>query len=405
MNIRELKSKTIMNFMFDMEDEKNDKSYIEKEFIKELSNSGTPLIEEIPNDNKNVLVTFVYVSSEEIDNVLLLSGITPELTEENKEECSLENIKDTNIWFKSYVVANDIRFMYYFFPNDSLNIDCEDRWNKMTIDNYNNNKLMWDENITYSYAIMPYSKKDEYLKENASKGTLVNYKVEDKHMKKTRNIVTYLPFDYDFTSRDYNYIVINDGEDYIKHLSVKNILDNLIDENLIESTIAILVESTDDRHEEYSCNEKYCKFISDDLIKWLNKELRVKDTRESRTIAGLSLGGLTSSFVALKYSNVFSKVLAQSGSFWFEPTDYKEKNNRCWLSREYKKANIETLDVYLDVGTLECKNVMQKNVNDMYDVLKEKGHTVKLKYFRSGHDYLSWGQSFAEGLKHLLRND
>ncbi len=39
----------------------------------------------------------------------------------------------------------------------------------------------------------------------------------------------------------------------------------------------------------------------------------------------------------------------------------------------------------------------------MFEVLDNKGHKVKLNEFKSGHDYLSWADSFAEGIEYLFK--
>ncbi len=40
--------------------------------------------------------------------------------------------------------------------------------------------------------------------------------------------------------------------------------------------------------------------------------------------------------------------------------------------------------------------------NILKDVLIEKGYDVYFEYFNSGHDYLSWGETLANGLISLI---
>lgn len=37
-------------------------------------------------------------------------------------------------------------------------------------------------------------------------------------------------------------------------------------------------------------------------------------------------------------------------------------------------------------------------IDNMYNVLLSKGYEIKYEYFQSGHDYLSWRETLANGL-------
>jgi len=58
----------------------------------------------------------------------------------------------------------------------------------------------------------------------------------------------------------------------------------------------------------------------------------------------------------------------------------------------------------LNVGVLEHKERMIGTNIKLKDVLIEKGYSVDFEYFKSGHDYLCWGETLANGLILLIGN-
>ncbi|HAK41571.1 MAG TPA: hypothetical protein DCM59_01045, partial [Clostridium sp.] len=75
-------------------------------------------------------------------------------------------------------------------------------------------------------------------------------------------------------------------------------------------------------------------------------------------IGGLSLGGLTATYLGLKHSEVFGNVLSQSGSYWYKPKDYDGYEPDCWINTEFKAIDKLPLKFYLNVGVLEHKEGM-----------------------------------------------
>ncbi len=62
---------------------------------------------------------------------------------------------------------------------------------------------------------------------------------------------------------------------------------------------------------------------------------------------------------------------------------------------------------FLNVGLLEDRPyddepVMMDCINKMRDVLIDKGYEMEYQQFQSGHDFLSWGETLADGLISLI---
>lgn len=123
--------------------------------------------------------------------------------------------------------------------------------------------------------------------------------------------------------------------------------------------------------------------------------------------------------MGLNHSQVFGNVLCKSGSFWYKPIKADKKNQDegerekrelelgCWMSKQIKLSPKLPLKFYITVGVLEGKKAMIENALDVKSTLESLGYPVDFEFFKSGHDYLSWGEMFGKGLISLVgyKND
>ncbi len=92
-------------------------------FWQDVEMYGTPLIEEIGGDNENVLITFLYKADSSVKNILIYGAFPGFRYSEN----ILDRILDTNIWYKIYIVRNNVKFKYNF----SLNYEFDNDYKKI----------------------------------------------------------------------------------------------------------------------------------------------------------------------------------------------------------------------------------------------------------------------------------
>lgn len=369
------------------------------EFWKEVEREGTPLIEEVQGEEK-VIITFLYRGNEGVNNVLIYGGVPGYRYPENM----MESIPDTDIWVKSYIVRNDVKFKYNFSLNYEFHDDYKkikknsiiDSLNPKIVINMNDEENPESVETVYSLVELPKVKPDIWtiFSKEVEKGSINLNRFESKIMGNTRRIWVYTPSEYDEKASPYNLLVLTDGFDYLSYLSANVVLDNLIHEKRIPPTVCILVDSSKNRYEELTCNESFMKFITEEVMPWGYENYNITREPEKTIIGGLSLGGLTASYIALKRWDVFGKVISQSGSYWYESQ---------WLTKEFEKEQKLPIRFYLNAGLLEDapyddEPVMMEVINNMRDVLLSKGYDVKYENFQSGHDYLCWGETLATGL-------
>lgn len=239
------------------------------DFWKEIGEKGSPFIED---GNETSLVTFIYKGCDETKNVSLsLPFEKDDYFDAKWTDYEFERLLDTNVWYKTCDIKNDIRFTYYMSVNNSLRDGGEKNW---VSDILNKNPLrMKNDNgkeFILTYVSMPKTEKRIWIEEKKDilKGSIDLHRFKSNRLNNERNIRIYTPVEYSSSNEPYNFLVLTDGQDYldISTVSAKTVLDNLIGAKKIPPLVVIFVESTKDRMTELMCNDDFAFFISEEII-------------------------------------------------------------------------------------------------------------------------------------------
>jgi hypothetical protein len=84
-------------------------------FWQEVRKTGAPLVESIPGDSGNSLLTFLCQGDSKTRNVVIFDGVAGFDAKDR-----MTQIDGTDVWYKTYKVRNDARFAYNLSPNDTL---------------------------------------------------------------------------------------------------------------------------------------------------------------------------------------------------------------------------------------------------------------------------------------------
>ncbi|MCM1989082.1 alpha/beta hydrolase-fold protein [Oceanirhabdus seepicola] len=387
----------------------NLKNQIQEGNLKELDKfwgkvekEGAPLLEKIKDNHNEMLVTFLFRENEGAENVVVVGSVPGYKYKEN----TMMKLLNSDLWYKSYVVRNDVKFRYRFSVNDTFDDDYEKRSKKMIPDPLNPKTFIYvgdedNEEVVDSLFEMPMVKDEKWVKERCidKKGKIELVRFESNTLGGKRRLWIYTPIGYEKESVPCNLVVLTDGFNYTNVMSGKNVFDNLIYDKKVEPFVTVMIDtSSDDRYKELTCSDIMSDFICGELMKWIRENYNVTNDPAKTTIGGLSLGGLMAAYVALKHSDVFGNALCQSGSFWWEEE---------WLTHEYEKEEKLPVKFYLNVGVLEdrpydIEPTMMDVINRMRDVLINKGYEVYYEQFQSGHDFLYWGETLGNGLISLI---
>jgi len=157
-----------------------------------------------------------------------------------------------------------------------------------------------------------------------------------------------------------NVTVFLDAELYRDRVGATSIIDALDSNGEIDSSLFVFVsmESAASRWVECPCHPPFARFIEAELFPWLEGAYPCALEAQERAIVGLSYTGLAAAYVSMMNPSRFTKVIAQSGSFW---------SDDCWIVEYFDKMDPKPkTEFHLDVGLQE----RQDNVLHKEDVLQ-----------------------------------
>jgi enterochelin esterase family protein len=392
------------------------KSAIES-FWQEMASRGTPLIEPIKGQASYSLVTFLWRHTEETKNVAVIGGVAgPDTVSQ------MTRLPNTDAWFKTYRVRNDARFIYAISINDSLvpltKVDSKDhealkqRLSTLKSDPLNKSRRIID-NIPHSSLVeLPGAPAQPWVNRqpDAPAGVVEWKKIKSAILNNERMAAVYTPPGYRADATPYGLLIVFDGMAYTALVPTPIILDNLIEQNRIAPTVAIILANvtTTSRSDELPCNPRFADFLADEVVPWVRQNYNVTSDPSRIIVAGSSLGGLAATYAGFRHPEVFGNVLSQSGSFWWKP-EGDDKGE--WLTRQFEVSPKLPVRFYLDVGLMEVATSRPNESNmltvnrRMRDVLRAKGYQLYYQEFNGGHEYVNWRGTLADGLLFLSGKD
>ncbi|SMQ77506.1 Predicted hydrolase of the alpha/beta superfamily [Bacillus sp. OV166] len=238
-----------------------------------------------------------------------------------------------------------------------------------------------------------------------------------------RLIRVYLPKNYNKENKRYPVLYMHDGQNVFRDndaIGGKSLeLENYLDEIGLEVIVVGIDQNSEDRKNEYcpwvsgeyskkilgytssegGKGTEYIDFIVNELKPFIdNKYLTLKDRT---AMAGISLGGLISTFAACRYPHIFTRVAAVSSAFY---------RNQEELEKLLKSSDLSSIeDFYLDCGTKEAsgealisKEFVASN-NSIYEILREKISNVKFEIINDAeHNYFFFRERFPKILSFLV---
>jgi alpha-glucosidase len=223
---------------------------------------------------------------------------------------------------------------------------------------------------------------------------------------RNRRIWIYLPPDYNETDVSYPVIYMHDGQNLFDELTsfageweVDETLNQLYDDGYKVPLVVGIDNGGEYRIDELTPwnnpaygggqGDEYLAFIVETLKPYMDANYRTLSDRENTALVGSSLGGLISTYGALKYQDVFSKSGPFSPAYWINSDSiwgFVAENGRDENIRFYQNVGETEGDTYIDM------------MYDMEDSLKNVGfNEVTSKVIPGGgHNEQTWRNDFAE---------
>ncbi|MDQ4139222.1 MAG: alpha/beta hydrolase-fold protein [Bacteroidota bacterium] len=234
--------------------------------------------------------------------------------------------------------------------------------------------------------------------------------------------VVYLPEMADVTE-PLHLLLINDGQD-LATMQYDQILLNMYQKKDIQPVVTVGIKAGN-RLQEYgisgqpdfkgrgSAALEYRQFIMQELLPAIYTQTNFS-AFASYTIAGFSLGALSAFDVAWHEDNIFSKVGAFSGSFWWRSKDFtmeEPDEHRIAHTLINNSSTKPGLKFWIQAGTQDEKSDRNQNgiidsiddstslIYELYQKGYQKGKDVRYVELIGGkHDVATWGKMMPEFL-------
>lgn len=231
---------------------------------------------------------------------------------------------------------------------------------------------------------------------------------------KTRRIRILLPYDYYTSNKVYRTLYLQDGQNLWDKSApfgtwgIDESLTNMASDGKSDVVIVAIDHGDKARIQEFmpvqgtklgiAQGKRYLKFIVNELKPFIEGKYRVSGMRKDNAIGGSSMGGLISTYAALYYPEMFSKVLIFSPSLWVTQDVFKELSTAPFF---------RNMDIYLYGGGQESATLV-KNLNRFQKLLtqrglEENGIQLKLSINPEGmHNEAAWGHEFPAAMQWLF---
>lgn len=190
-------------------------------------------------------------------------------------------------------------------------------------------------------------------------------------------------------------LYVQDGVAYYRTAQFADIAEALCERGEIQPIRMVFVEP-EDRTREYTFDERYERFLLEELIPAV--ESQYGPTPE-RALWGASLGGLVSAWIAFRNPDKFQKVGTQSACLTAEPGSENRYTAPEWLTAQYAQAERLPLRFYCETGQIEWLLAPNRRFAAL---LADKGYPHAYLERKSGHNWMTWRQGLAPGLRFLF---
>ncbi len=370
------------------------------DFWKETQGKA-PLGETIDGDKRHQRVTFLYRGDDKTTRVSVFGG----LPSANLAK-PLKRLADTDLWYLTEVYSTEARFQYVFQINGPEAIPWKYSEMMKTIEQTppQPDPLNPRSYAGWSYVELPDAPPQRWIKKQAvPAGRLASSKLKSKILNTEYSLNIYTPPGYDKDGQRCWLAVAFDGG----FLSMETTLDNLLAAGKIPPIVVVGVNNIN-RERDLGCSDEFADFLATELVPWARKSYRVYDDAPHTLVGGASLGGKMAAWCGLKHSEVFGKVLSQSGSF--QTGAREESAIDMWtgeaprmLVNEFLHSPRLPVEFYIEVGRYETTLPFSPLMEDrrLRDVLIAKGYRVTYSEFVGGHNEVCWRGSLADGLMAL----
>jgi enterochelin esterase-like enzyme len=231
----------------------------------------------------------------------------------------------------------------------------------------------------------------------APKGRLSEpFVINSKHLGYPKRFTVYTPPGIE-RLRNVPVLYITDGHEFANPEmgALPVILDNLIAARRIRPVIVVFVDpravdtGENKRGPELLTNPRFQWFLTEELIPRIDARYPTRPLPEARAIAGMSLGGLHTTYTAMRQSNYFGLIGILSPYYLAKPA----------VLAEVEKAPRQPVKLFVSQGRYDYD---VDNTRRLRDVLKAKGYEFKYLEASDGHSWGNWRNTLDDMLVYFF---
>lgn len=233
----------------------------------------------------------------------------------------------------------------------------------------------------------------------------------------------YLPSDYNTSERNYPVLYLlhgytDDETSWIQMGQMKTITDRTIADGDAVPMIIVMPDAWDTWYvNQQDGKVPYEDMFFEELIPYMEKHYRIRSNRESRAIAGLSMGGYGSFLYSLHHPDLFCACAPLSAAVFGDEimemrkekshkelyerlfgtgNEHWHKNSVLKILSDLDGNNLPQTRYYIDCG--DDDRLLDGNV-EAHRIMREKGIRHELRVRDGGHTWSYWRTALPEVLK------
>lgn len=225
-----------------------------------------------------------------------------------------------------------------------------------------------------------------------NRGNVEDLTIFSKELQEDMQLLVYLPYNYSPLYK-YSLVIASDGKDYFQLGRAPRVVDELLENREIENIIFIGIpyKSVDDRNKKYeptgSQHSAYLRFLAHELVPFLDEKYPTYQVGMGRTLIGDSLAATVSLMAALKYPNIFGRVILQSPKVDDAMMEAVSKFNSAHAFTVYHVIGKDETAVKLTAGN--TANFIEPN-RELHHLMKEKAFPMFYEEFDGEHTWKYW---------------
>ncbi len=234
-------------------------------------------------------------------------------------------------------------------------------------------------------------------------GELVELSVPSRALGRDARVSLYLPARFRRTTA-YPLLLVHDGPDYLQYAAARTVLDNLVHRNEVAELVAAFLHPGD-RLVEYADSTAHARFVTGELLPYLERRYPLVAQPAGRCLMGASFGAVASLSTAYRHPETYGSLLLQSGSFVFTDIGSDHGGGPVFdpvarFTNRFRARPRAVADrVFVSCGVYEPLIVRNRS---MVPVLTETGMRVRYVESRDGHSWENWRDRLRDGLSYVF---